>query len=47
MESDVLVKGNDIVERSSAKKRDKVAADRKEDEDHVDMEDQCSSTSNG
>ena len=37
MESDILVKGDDLVERCATKEGDKIAADREEDEDDINM----------
>ena len=47
VESDVLVKGNDVVQRCSAEERDEVTADGKEDEDYIYVHDKRCSTCNG
>lgn len=47
VKGDVLVEGDDIVERGAAEERDEVAADGKEDEDDVDVEDERGGTCNG
>ena len=47
MESNVLVEGNDIIERCATKEGDEVTADGEEDEGNVDVEDESSRTGNG
>jgi hypothetical protein len=47
VECDVLVKGDDLVERSAAEEGDKVAADGKENENDIDVEDQGGRTGDG
>ena len=43
VESDILVKGDDVVQRGTSKEGDKVAAHGEEDEDDIDMEyERCS-----
>ena len=46
MESDVLIEGDNVVERRAPEDGDEVPADGEEDEDHVDMQDQGSRTGN-
>ena len=45
VEGNVLVEGDDVVQRCATEERDEVTANRQEDEDHVDMEDESGSTS--
>lgn len=47
MEGDVLVEWDDIVEGGETQSRDEVAADGKQDEDDIDMEDESGSTGDG
>lgn len=47
VESDVLIKGDDEIEGSAAEEGDKVAADREEDKDHVDVKDEGRCAGNG
>lgn len=47
VESDVLVKGDDVVQRCSAEEGDEVTADGKQDEDHIYVHDKSGSTGNG
>ena len=47
VEGDVLVKGDDLVERCATEKGDKVAADGEEDEDDIDVQDKGSGTGDG
>jgi len=46
MESDTLVKGDDLVERCATKEGDKIAADGEEDEDDINVEDKGGGTGN-
>jgi hypothetical protein len=46
VEGDVLVKRNDVVEGGAAQDGDEVAADGKEDEDDIDVENECGRTGN-
>jgi hypothetical protein len=45
VEGDVLVEGDEVVERRATEEGDEVAADGEEDEDDVDMKDECGGTS--
>ena len=38
MESDILVKGDNLVERCATKEGNRIAADREEDEDDINVE---------
>ena len=44
VEGDILVEGDDVVQRCATQNRNEVPADRQEDEDDIDMENECSST---
>jgi hypothetical protein len=46
VEGEVLVKGNDLVERGAAEEGDEVAADGKKDEYDIDVQDHGSRTGN-
>ena len=46
VEGEVLVKGNNLVERGAAEEGDEVAADGKKDENDIDVQDQGSRTGN-
>lgn len=47
VERNVLVKGDDLVERCATEEGDKVAADGEEDEDNIDVQDKGSGTGDG
>jgi hypothetical protein len=47
VEGDVLVKGDDLVERCATEEGDKVAADGEQDEDDIDVQDKGSGTGDG
>jgi hypothetical protein len=47
VQGDILVKGDDLVKRGAAEEGDEVAADGKEDEDDIDVEDEGGRTGDG